>query len=146
MILHAGLIAWRMGGAWRGALVLGAAGAGKSDLMLRALDSGFRLVADDRTLVWRSDGRLFGRAPNRLNGLIELRGVGVVQEPAVPLAEIGLAVRCEAGGGLDRMPDPAFEEIAGTQIQVLRVHALDASAPAKLGRALNRLGRGRGAA
>ena len=146
MILHAGLIACRFGGPWLGVLVLGEAGAGKSDLMLRAIDRGFRLVADDRTLVWRSAGRLFGRAPGRLSGLIELRGIGVLQEPALPVAEIALAIRCEASQALERVPEEAFEDVAGGPVPVLRIHALDASAPAKLGRALNRLGRGRGAA
>ena len=145
MILHAGLIALRRQGAWRGVLLQGEAGAGKSDLMLRAVALGFRLVADDRTLVWRSGGSLYGRAPGPLHGLIELRGVGVVAEPALPLAEIALVVRCEVGE-VERMPDAAFEEIEGVSSPLLRLRALEASAPAKLGRALNRLGRGRGAA
>ena len=51
-------------GGWRGALIEGPSGAGKSDLALRALDAGFRLVADDRVVVWTSGGRLFGRAPD----------------------------------------------------------------------------------
>ena len=146
MILHAGLIATRLAGLWRGVLVLGEAGAGKSDLMLRALDQGFRLAADDRVLVWRSGGALYGRAPERLVGLIELRGLGVVEEPALPMAEIALAVRCLPPGAVGRMPEVEFEEIAGLRVRTLGIHALDASAPAKLGRALNRLGPGRGAA
>ena len=145
MILHAGLIALRREGAWRGVLLQGRSGAGKSDLMLRAVSLGFRLVADDRTLVWRSGGRLYGRAPGPLHGLLELRGVGVVAEPALPLAQIVLVVRCEAGE-VERMPDAAYEEIEAVRSPLLRLRALDASAPAKLGRALNRLGRGRGAA
>ncbi len=141
MILHAGLIALRAHGSWRGALICGPSGAGKSDLMLRALDRGFRLVADDRTLVWISQGRLFGRAPEILGGLIELRGVGVLGEPSLPMAEIGLAWRCEpASVDLERIPENAFETICGAQVPLLRAHALDASAPAKLGRALLRLG------
>jgi serine kinase of HPr protein (carbohydrate metabolism regulator) len=146
MILHAGLIAWRRAGAWRGALVMGDSGSGKSDLMLRALGQGFRLVADDRTLAWSSDGRAFGRAPDALEGLIELRGVGVTPEPALPLAEIALVVRCAAREDVERVPEPAFEAITGIQVPLVRLHAPDASAPAKLGRALNRLGRGRGPA
>ena len=77
MILHAGLIAARIAGFWRGVLIEGPSGSGKSDLALRALSQGFRLVADDRVVVWASGGRLFGRAPEILNGLIELRGLGV---------------------------------------------------------------------
>jgi serine kinase of HPr protein (carbohydrate metabolism regulator) len=127
-------------------LVLGGSGSGKSDLMLRALGQGFRLVADDRTLVWSSGGKAFGRAPESLCGLIELRGVGVLREPALPMAEIALAVRCSDAHEIERAPETAFETIAGIQAPLVRLHAPDASAPAKLGRALNRLGRGRGAA
>ena len=146
MIVHAGLIALRLGGAWRGALVMGEAGAGKSDLMLRALGSGFRLAADDRVVVWRSGGAAYGRAPDPIAGLIELRGVGVVAEPALPLAEIGLIVRCQSSADIARLPDAECEDLAGAPIPLLRLCALEASAPAKLGRALIRLGRDRGAA
>jgi len=146
VILHAGLIAQRIGGAWRGILVMGEAGAGKSDLILRALGLGFRLAADDRTLVWRSGAALYGRAPDPIAGLIEIRGLGVTAEPALPLAEIAMVLRCQASGTVERLPDPESEEIAGLPVPLLRIHALDASAPAKLGRALNRLGRDRGAA
>ena len=37
MILHAGLVALRVDGFWRGALILGPSGAGKSDLALRLM-------------------------------------------------------------------------------------------------------------
>ena len=146
MILHAGLIALRDQGVWRGVLLRGEAGSGKSDLILRALTAGFRLVADDRTLVWRSGAALFGRAPETLSGLIELRGVGVVSEEALPLSQIALVVRCERPEAVERMPEAEFETHFGVMAPLLRIHALDASAPAKLGRALKRLGRGRGAA
>ncbi len=146
MILHAGLIALRQQGAWRGVLLRGEAGSGKSDLMLRAIAWGFRLVADDRTVVWSSGGRVYGRAPDRLSGLIELRGVGIVPEPALPLAEVALTVHCDATGGPERMPDAEWDGVAGVRVPLLRLQPLEASAPAKLGRALNRLGRGRGSA
>ena len=58
MILHAGLLAIYLNGAWRGVLIEGASGAGKSDLAIRLLEQGFRLVADDRVLVWSCDGAL----------------------------------------------------------------------------------------
>ena len=146
MILHAGLIALRPLGPWRGVLVLGGSGSGKSDLMLRALGLGFRLVADDRTVVWASAGRAYGRAPETLSGLIELRGVGVLREPSIWLTEIALVVSCELPEALEREPEDVCETVAGVAVPLLRLHAPDASAPAKLGRALNRLGRGRGAA
>jgi serine kinase of HPr protein (carbohydrate metabolism regulator) len=146
VILHAGMIALRSNGLWKGALIAGPSGAGKSDLMLRALDAGFRLVADDRTLAWASCGRLWGRAPDPLQGLMELRGVGVVSQPCLPVAEAALIVRCaDAEDEIDRMPQREVERICDIALPTLRVHALDASAPAKLGRALIHLGQGHGA-
>ena len=147
MIIHAGLIALRTGGAWRGALVSGSFGVGKSDLMLRALDMGFRLVADDRTVIWSSDGRLFGRAPETLFGLIELRGLGVLSEQPLPLAQATMMVRCEPFAvELERTPEPEWADLEGLKLPLLRLHGLDASAPAKLSRALMRLGQDRPAA
>jgi len=140
VIRHAGLVASRLGGAWRGALIEGASGSGKSDLALRALQAGLRLVADDRTVVWAADGRLFGRAPETLRDLIEVRGVGVVREPALAFCEIVLIVR---PGVPERLPEPLCDDIAGVELPVLELAYLEASAPAKLGRALATFDAGR---
>jgi serine kinase of HPr protein (carbohydrate metabolism regulator) len=143
VILHAGLVALRLGGRWRGALILGPSGAGKSDLALRALETGLRLVADDRVMVWTSGGALYGRAPDPLCGLIEARGHGVVAEPSLAFAEIVLAVRCTTRGEtIERLPDPQVEILAQTAIPLTRLDAREASAPAKLRRALLHLGHG----
>ncbi len=133
MILHAGLVARRLGGVWRGALIEGPSGSGKSDLALRALDCGFRLVADDRVLVWASEGRLYGRAPDVLRGLIEVRGLDVLAVEALPYCEIGLVARL---GSPDRIPDLATSTILEISIPLLAVEPFEISAPAKLGRAM----------
>jgi serine kinase of HPr protein (carbohydrate metabolism regulator) len=133
MIRHAGLIAQRRDGLWRGVLIEGPSGAGKSDLALRALDHGFRLVADDRVLVWTDAGRLFGRAPDVLAGLLEVRGLGVLPAPAVAYCEIVLLARLEAP---ERMPEPATETILGKSVPLLAVDPFETSAPAKLSRAM----------
>jgi serine kinase of HPr protein (carbohydrate metabolism regulator) len=144
MILHAGLVAQRQGGRWRGVLIEGPSGAGKSDLALRALEAGFRLVADDRVIVWASAGRLFGRAPGPLAGLIEARGQGVLAEPPVDLAEIVLAAVCVASGeSLERMPEPQAVIMAGIAVARLAIDAATPSAPARLRRAMEHLGAAR---
>ena len=130
---HAGLIARRCGDAWRGVLIEGPSGSGKSDLALRALDQGFRLVADDQVLVWTADGRLYGRAPDALHGLIEIRGNGVAPVDALPFSAIALVVRLDAP---ERLPDPATVAILGVTVPLLVVAAFEASAPAKLSHAL----------
>jgi serine kinase of HPr protein (carbohydrate metabolism regulator) len=139
--LHAGLVALRIGGRWRGALIEGPSGSGKSDLALRSVEAGFRLAADDRTIVFASEGRLFGRAPDVLAGLVEARGLGVIGESALPFASIGLAVTCEnAPEAVDRTPEGEVQTILGITIPRLRLWPFEASAPAKLRRALEHLG------
>lgn len=133
MIRHAGLIARRMGGVWRGVLIEGASGSGKSDLALRAMDQGFRLVADDRVLLWASEGRLYGRAPDALRGLIEVRGVDVLALEPVAFCEVALLARLETP---ERLPDLATEAILGIPLPLLAVEPFESSAPAKLGRAM----------
>ena len=133
VIRHAGLIAQRVGGLWRGVLIEGPSGAGKSDLALRCLDAGFRLVADDRVELFTAEGRLFGAPPATLAGLIEVRGVGVLAVDALPLAEVALVLRC---GAPERIPDPDHVDILGVAVPALTLSPLEAAAPAKLSRAL----------
>lgn len=134
MIVHAGLIAARENGPWRGALIEGPAGSGKSDLALRALGAGFRLVADDRVALWVSAGALYGRAPDNLTGLIEARGLGIQAVTALPLARVVLVVRA---GTPERVPDPAFADILGLRLPLVILDPRESSAPAKLSHALS---------
>jgi serine kinase of HPr protein (carbohydrate metabolism regulator) len=137
MIRHAGLIARFEAGRWRGVLIEGRSGAGKSDLALRALALGWTLIADDRTLVWASEGRLYGRAPEALAGLIEVRGLGVAVLPRRAFAAIALIARCVESAAMERMPEADRETLLGVSLPVAAIAALEPSAPAKLGRALS---------
>jgi serine kinase of HPr protein (carbohydrate metabolism regulator) len=144
MILHAGLIALRLGGYWRGVLIEGPSGAGKSDLALRCLGGGFALVADDRVVLFNSEGRVFGRAPPVLAGLIEVRGVGVTRHSSVDFAQVVLRVRCASGPEeVERFPQPRAEFALGANLPVLTLWPFERSAPAKMRRALEHLGEGR---
>ena len=98
MILHAGLVARRACGRWRGALIEGPSGAGKSDLALRAWPRGFRLVADDRSARFRRRRPASSaarptplRRPDR-----GARASASFAGARLPLAEIALVVRCAA--------------------------------------------------
>jgi serine kinase of HPr protein (carbohydrate metabolism regulator) len=129
VIVHAGLIARRIAGRWRGALIEG-------DLALRALDQGFRLVADDRVVLWSCERRLFGRAPGPLGGLIEVRGVDVLAEQALDFCEVALVLE---PGTPERLPEPQTVERLGLRLPRLVLTYEEASAPAKLGRVLSAL-------
>jgi serine kinase of HPr protein (carbohydrate metabolism regulator) len=141
MIVHAGLIALRLGGGWRGVLIQGPSGSGKSDLALRAIGQGFRLVADDRTVLFLSAGRLFGRAPGPLHGLIEVRGVGVIRTAILDLAPIVLSVQCKTTpDAVERHPEATFIDVLGAAVPAMDLWPFENSAPAKIGRAIEHLG------
>ncbi len=144
MIVHATAVARRIGGAWRAALLFGRSGSGKSDLALRALERGWRLVADDYAVVWASDERLFVRAPDPITDRIEARGLGVMPEPALRLAEAWIAVRCEEGL-VERLPEAETMTLAGAALPAFSLSALETSALAKLDRALSTRALGGGA-
>lgn len=140
-ILHAGLIARRQDGLWRGALIEGPSGVGKSDLALRALDTGFRLVADDRVVAFASGGRLYGKAPESLAGLLEVRGLGVLDAATLPLCEIVLRIRCvDDPAAIERVPEPRFAAVMGVSVPVFDLWPREPAAPAKLRRMMQSLG------
>ena len=133
MIVHAGLLGLRLGGRWRGALIEGRSGAGKSDLALRAIEAGFRLVADDRVVLWTCGGRLYGRAPDTLQGLLEVRGLDVVREPGLSFCEVALLV---SPGDPERIPPRNRAKRLEVELPAVILPYGEASAPAKLRRAL----------
>jgi serine kinase of HPr protein (carbohydrate metabolism regulator) len=132
-VLHATAIAHWRAGSWRAVLLRGPSGAGKSDLALRLLGAGWRLVADDRVIAWSSGGRLYARAPARLAGLIEARGLGVAPVGALDWAQAILAVDLVAGPeALERIPEPARTRIEGVDLPLVGLVAHEDSAMAKL--------------
>jgi HPr kinase/phosphorylase len=80
-------------------LLLGPSGAGKSDLLLRLIDRGFDLVADDQVEITDR----MAAPPDRLAGLVEARGIGILRFPFVAPAPVCLAVRLQKG---ERLPTP----------------------------------------
>ena len=133
-ILHASCVA--IGG--RAVLVAGRSGSGKSDLCLRLIDRGADLVSDDYTALTERGGRLFAAAPERIAGLLEIRGVGIVECP--PSRDVPVCLLADLDGTVERLPEPGVREICGVAIPALALAALEASAPIKLERALLRFG------
>ena len=114
-------------------LLLGPSGAGKSDLALRLIDRGWRLVADDRVVLVVRGEALWASAPTVIAGLIEVRGVGIMPEPALAQARVVLAIDLAAPP--ERLPDAATRAFAGIAIPCVALSALGDSAPLKVERA-----------
>jgi hypothetical protein len=93
--VHATAVA--IGGA--GVLLCGPSGSGKSDLALRLIDRGAILVADDVVNLRLADGHLHAYPEPALRGLLEVRGVGIIEFPYLDEAPVALAVRLDGEGG-----------------------------------------------
>ena len=123
----------------RAVLIGGRSGRGKSDLALRLIDRGAALVSDDYTLVRRVSGRLLAGAPQTIVGKMEVRGVGILEYPAVRDVPVALFVDLERE--VERLPEaPETRMIAGVAIPVLGISALEPSAPIKVEAALRLFG------
>lgn len=115
-----------------GVLLRGPSGSGKSDLALRLMSSGHRLVADDRTDLVVREGTLFAAPPAAIAGLLEIRGIGVVAVDWVPEAPVDLVVDLVPPEQVDRMPPRDSCEIAGIGVRRIALAAFEASAAAKV--------------
>jgi HPr kinase/phosphorylase len=110
-------------------LLLGPSGSGKSDLVLRLIDQGFDLVADDQVEV--QDGLAW--PPPALAGLLEIRGLGIFRFPYHASVPLRLAV--DLGQQAERLPRP---ETWGTHaLPLIHLNPAAASAPTRVKLALD---------
>lgn len=61
-----------------GTLVRGKSGIGKSEAALELVNRGHRFVADDSVVITRLGDALFGKSPELIKNLMEVRGIGIV--------------------------------------------------------------------
>jgi len=140
--VHATCVALRLGRIWRAVLLRGPSGAGKSDLALRLIEAGGRLVADDQTRLTRSGRTLFATAPAALANLMEVRGVGIVKlarGQVLARAPLSLLIDLVPADRVERIPDPAGENLLGVDLPVLALAPFEVSAAAKLRLAVARI-------
>ncbi len=121
----------------RAVLLRGPSGAGKSDIALRLIDAGARLVADDQVELRRAGGRVLVRAPAAIAGLMEVRGVGILQIDPLPEATLAMCVDLVPSAEVERFPEFRSEDVLGLTVPMIALSPFEASAAAKLRFALS---------
>jgi len=136
LLIHATTIAIETAVGPRAVLLRGPSGSGKSDLGLRLIDAGARLVADDQSELWRQGAAIIVRAPSAIAGLIEIRGIGIFRVDTVEEAPLALVADLKAPELIERLPPPATERIFDLDLPRIAVAPFEASAAAKVSLAL----------
>jgi len=122
----------------KGVLIAGPPGAGKSDLALRLIDTGAQLVADDQTELRVEKNELVAGAPKSINGLFEVRHVGLLRLPSVASARVALYIELALlHEKLERLPEHEDMFLLDRPIRRFRLPSFAASTPAKIRAALH---------
>ncbi len=136
--LHAGAVLLPHGAV----LLTGAAGSGKSSLLARLIDGHEgRLIADDRVEISAGNNRLIAAAPSGLAGLLEVRGLGIIQKPIAPASALCLAIDLVARSDVPRVAEADYFDMHGVKIPRLKLHAFDMATPLIICEALMHLPR-----
>jgi serine kinase of HPr protein (carbohydrate metabolism regulator) len=138
LLVHATAVAIDTAAGHRAVLIRGPSGSGKSDLGLRLIDAGARLVADDQSELSRREDLLIVRSPPAIAGMIEVRGIGIVRLEPVE-APLALVVDLLPSESVERLPSRATERVLGIDVPRLAVAPFEASAAAKVALALRAL-------
>lgn len=101
---------------------------GKSEIALELIKRGHLLVADDRVDCYRIHNKIIGKAPELLSGMLEIRGIGIINvsrmfgvSSVLPRAEVNLEVVLEKwkyDADYDRVgiEEKKYESILGVDI------------------------------
>jgi serine kinase of HPr protein (carbohydrate metabolism regulator) len=132
LLIHATAVAIETVFGPRAVLLRGCSGSGKSDLGLRLIDAGGRLVADDQSELKREGALIIVRSPPTIAGLIEARGLGIIRVEALAEAPLALIADLAAPEMIERLPERAKERLLGLDLPRIAVAPFEVSAAAKV--------------
>ena len=97
-------------------LLRGPSGSGKSDLALRLIDGGARLIADDYTEIHTNSGRAVLRSPAAIQGKLEVRGLGLMTLPFTSDVPLDMVFDLVPYTEIERMPEASMAAFDGIEV------------------------------
>ena len=103
-----------------GVVIVGESGTGKSQCALDLIRRGHQLVADDVVEIFEKDGKACGRPTEFTRGLMEIRGLGIVdaasmfgEEALCAESSIEIYVELSGSPAVDRFGAARHEHVLG---------------------------------
>lgn len=114
-------------------ILRGPSGSGKSDMALRMIHAeGATLVADDWVELTQTATGLLASPPTILEGLLEVRGLGLLKQPFVSGIPVKLIVDLVERADMPRLPEPDFEVIMESKLPKMKISSFDSTSPLKI--------------
>lgn len=114
LLVHASTVAIE----GKGLLITGASGRGKSGLALQLMAYGARLISDDQTHLSRVGTDIIASAPETIAGMIEMRGVGLLNASTAPPTPLRYVIDMDHTE-TERLPPVRFKTLLDVNLPLI---------------------------
>jgi len=102
----------------KGVVILGKSGSGKSNLAIKLISMGAKLISDDQTYFKLKDNKIIISKPKTTPNFIEARGIGLIKTPMVMSAKLFCFVNI-TNIELERLPYEEKKYCFGKKIKMV---------------------------
>ena len=102
----------------KGIVILGKSGAGKSNLAIKLISMGAKLISDDQTHFKLIENKIIISKPETTPNFIEARGIGLIEAPFVVSAKLFCFVKI-TNLELKRLPNAKKKYCFGKKIKMI---------------------------
>jgi len=102
----------------KGVVILGKSGSGKSNLAIKLISMGAKLISDDQTYCKLKDNKIIISKPKTTPNFIEARGIGLIKTPMVMSAKLFCFVNI-TNIELERLPYEEKKYCFGKKIKMI---------------------------
>ena len=102
----------------KGVVILGKSGAGKSNLAIKLISMGAKLISDDQTHFKCKENKIIISKPETTPNFIEARGIGLIKVPFVVSSKLFCFVKI-TNLELNRLPNAKNKYCFGKKIKLM---------------------------